>query len=911
MRKFILAIAALFSFSSAAYAAFAIFQTYQPETRTQISLTSYGAVCDGVADDTAAFLAFKAANQGSSPIQLNLPAGICTFFPTSGAGQRLFKGVTNLVVNGQGVGSTTLKNTKTDGAQLLMGGDAQQQNNDYSLRTETANAGDSCVTIKTQPAVTVSAIANSLPSSATFTASIGSGIMTVTAVSAGTILPGAFVMAGSAIGGGFSAVQAYGTGGTTGVGGTGTYAMTGSPGTIGSQTFRTVPASFTGTIDANGVMTVSAVADGTLAVGMWVYRQAGSVGHPTSIKSQLTGAAGSTGTYQLSNAPQSALATPSEFIGNGQPRVTVNSTAGLTSGDTLYLTGVTGAGVLPQRVNGLRWIKVVDGTRIDIFQSDFNGSYTSGGTGGGDRTSLTPVGSKVMMTGWNNQSYWASPYSFPSNAHFFEWKTVTSTDSGIHQVCFDAPLTNTYKSTWPQMNTGNQFEVDPGGPATLYKVDDSWDATYVFQNFTLESAFAQSYSQGRSVTFSNVTMTGGLCAVPTQNETYTWTGVDASACDVETDKLIGTWNLTNSSIKDMFIQSSSMDLINIDTVTANRWFGSPKRFVANGLTTTCVSGCSAPNTDTSLSAGTTSYGSVGAASEFTCINCSIASPPGSTAGNGFTYAAARTQVDNPTHPWSMAGGVITIPNGYSWTPTYTDGEIQTRSFVPGGYALWTAGSLVGRAFKVVDATQDLDNIYITTSESGGFPTGAWASGIISVIAHPAPQLTMSGSTGSLSVTSLAGCTPATPLYSCQNITYTGSATGGSVEGFGPTLWGVMDTFTFTNNVPYTGGGALTWTISWASNWPLLKTDLTVVNYGASPNGQAVVNTKLPSSCGSCTRTLIPPATVTNGQASDIITETPTDAWFGGRPNNGPLFSANTPSDNPEVTVTLRTNQNLP
>src|SRR5262249_25693172 len=161
-------------------------------------------------------------------------------------------------------------------------------------------------------------------------------------------------------------------------------------------------------------------------------------------------------------------------------------------------------------------------------QRDFNGSYTSGGTGGGDRTSLVPAGSKVMMSGWVNQAYWANPYGFPSNQHWFEYKTVTSTHSSTHQVWFDTPLATPYKSTWPQFNTGSQFEIDAAGPATLYALDSSWELTHVYKDLTLDNPNFQTTANGRNVTYSNVKMTGGNCAIPSQNETHTWINVDAS-----------------------------------------------------------------------------------------------------------------------------------------------------------------------------------------------------------------------------------------------------------------------------------------------------------------------------------------------------------------------------------------------
>lgn len=904
MRKCILALVALLSLTSAGWAAFAIFQTYT-DPRTQKNLVAdYGATCDGVANDTTAFLAFKAAFQGSTPVQLNLP-GNCTFNPAFGSDAAwTFDGVTNLVVAGNGAATSGIKSFT--GGTLLLGSKAQYPDSSHSVRTDTANAGDSCVILKTAPAVTISAVDSSLPAPATFTASISGATMTVTAVASGTIAAGAYLAnAGSSVAGS-TLIQAYGTGGTTGVGGTGTYSVSISQ-TVSSQTFRTVPASFTATVDAAGVMTVSAVADGTLAVGMFVYRALGSVGNPTTIKSQLTGSAGSTGTYQLSNAPLSALSTPSGFSSNGSIRVTLNSTTSLTTGDTLFLTGMTGTGLLPQRVNGLQWIKVVNGTQIDLFQRPFDGNYTSGGTGGGDRTSLFPIGAKVLMTGWNNQSYWGTPYSQPTNPHWFEWKTVTSNNSTTHQVCFDSVLANTYKANWPQMNTGNQNEMDPGGPATLYVYPTSWDTTILFKDLTVDAPSGQSYSQGRNITFQNVTMTGIHCAVPTQNETYSWISVDATDCSIETDKIVKTWNITNSTVRKVTVQSSSFDTINVSGSTIiQAWFGSPKKLNIDSTSLPCP-GCVAG--DQLFQVGTVAYG---ASDESICTNCDISSL------GVFSPKSPSQQVDDPNLPWSMSGGVITIPNGYSWNACCGQSELQTRVFVPGHYFIWkgngggagnpTIIAQTGRVSKVIDVTQDLDNIYVQTSDVGGFPTGLWTTTGLIVAAHPAPKLTVSFvGTPPDSALTFNGCPAQAPMFSCQNYTFTGGATGTSPKA-GLILWGVLDTFTVTNNVPYTNTGSLLWQLNQFNQWRVLKTDNTQVTYGTAPNGEFTVNTKLPSTGGGGTRVLTTSG-ATGTQSLDAISPPPTDAWFGG--TTQPIFTANTPSDSPQVTIQLRSNQQLP
>lgn len=877
--------------------------------RTQVNLASYGATCDGVADDTAAFLAFKSAWQGSLPVQLNLP-GNCTYLPTGGAGQFPFKGVSDLIVAGNGTATSGIKNLAGGSQNFLFGGSGQYQDNAHSVRTNDANAGDSCVIAKTQPAVTVSAAAGNLAFTAVFTASASGTTLNVTAVTSGTITPGAAIGNLDSNAGFFNVIQPYGTSGTTGVGGTGTYALS-TTATFSSQTTNTAPATFTATVDANGVMTVSAIVNGSLTVGAAVFSASGGIGGTggtqtgiTTIKSQLTGSAGSTGTYQLDNSPAAAIASPTAFQLQGQIRVTLNSTTGLSTGDNLYLSGMTGRGQLPQRVNGLKWIKVINSTQIDLVQWIFDGGYTSGGAGGGDRTSLFPNGSKVMMSGWINQAYWGAPYGYPSNPHWFEYRTVVSTNSGTHQICFDAPLSNNYKAGWPQYNTGSLFEVDPGGPATLYVLDPTWELTHVYKDFTLDNQSFQTTANGRNITWSNVKMLGTHCAIPTQNVTHTWVNIDGATCNIETDKIVGTWSLTNVTLNNVVVQSSSMDTISLDNVTADQWSGSPKLLTATNSSFNCTGGCAF-----SLAPGTASYG---ASDETICNTC--------TAATAVSTKGPIQRVDAPSRPWSMSGGVITIPNAYSWSGANNESELQVRGMVPGHYVVWQGSggggsdAQNGRIFKVVDVTQDLDNTYVQTSEAGGFPTGTWTTNGLSVVPHPAPKLTVSFTGGSANTAlALNGCTAQAPMYSCQNFTYTGGAAG-TTAGYRPTIWGVLDTFTITNNVPYTNTGSLTWQISQFNNWPILKTDLTQVKFGNPTtdlaNGQVLINTKLPSSGGGGARTLTSSG-ASGTQAGDTVTRPPADAWFGGSSLSGPVFSANTPSDSPQVTMTLRTNQQLP
>lgn len=395
-------------------------------------------------------------------------------------------------------------------------------------------------------------------------------------------------------------------------------------------------------------------------------------------------------------------------------------------------------------------------------------------------------------------------------------------------------------------------------------------------------------------------MTGVNCAIPTQNETHTWTNVDASTCSIETDKLVGTWAITGSAVKKVHVQSSSMnDIIVSNTTIDQSWAGSPKRLI---LDTVTINGTGLLSNDPALKIGNDTYG---ASDETVLTNVTIS--------NGVVQGASASTQGMSTSPWTMASGVITIPNAIS------DGiarEYQMRWMVPSHYNFWfgagngsTVNAQVGRSLKIVSMTQDTVNTYVTTSEAGGFPTGTgWTTNGLSLIEHPAPMLTVTNGVGPDSLIVFNGCPAQAPMQSCGNFIYNGSATSGSAIQFAPTMWGELDTFTFTNNVPYTGGGALGFTMSQFANWQVLKTDLTTTTFGVSPSSGGQINVKLPSSAGGGTRTLTPSG-ATGTEALDSLTAPPAGALFGS--GGSPIFSADTPSDSPQVTVTLRTNQNLP
>lgn len=817
MKRIVVLIALLFWFGCAANAQTALFSGRASDTtRTQVDLTTapYNAACNG-GDDTAAFLAFKAAFQFTTPVQLNVPAGKnCVFTPVSGAGQFPFKGISNLLVNFNG---STMTNGAGSGNNFIFGGLGQIYDNAHSVRLQTVSAGSSCATIITQSQVNISNVTNSAGTAA-FTASISGATMTVTAVSAGTLAVGQIVIGPGQVLGVDKAI----------------------PGTV-----------------------ITALGSGT----------------------------GGTGTYTL--ATSQSLGSQS-FSSVGVIRLTVSSTAGFGANDTIVVQNVTGDQALTNSTNGLWLSQKIDATHLDLLQSPFNGgTYTSGGTVGGDLTFLFPIGSKVMVGGFSLQSYWYDAYGAPSNVQYFEYKTVASINSGTHQVCFDTPLVNSYKSTWPQFNTGTFFQVDPGGPATLWWLDPSWETVQEYQNIVISNPSFQTTAQGRSIKWTNASTTDTTCMVPSQDETFTWNGLIGTLCSIETDKLIGTFNIINTHIRKLFFQSSSTTRLVVTNSTFDQSLaGTGNSFVGNGVTT---SGAGLPPTTASMTIGAGAYGaSTGSA---TCTNCVIANDLGGPTG-----------YDQDVSTLSVcytfgATGIITIPNWCSYG--VAPAEIQTRWAVPGAnFFLKVPAGTYGLG-QVIDVTQDLTNTYIATSFTSGFPPAPGGS-IGSISPHAAASFTCTNCTGNTNAVALSDPSCAgLPMFSCMVATYTGSASGATAGASLPVI-GSITSIAMTPHPLYGGAGTLTWALSQFNNWPFFKiSDGSSISFDSSGGGP-LINVKTGDSI---TRT-ITATTVNNAQTGDVLNAPGFPIWSYRASNSGPDYSANTPGASPQPVLTLKmlTNQ---
>jgi hypothetical protein len=392
-----------------------------------------------------------------------------------------------------------------------------------------------------------------------------------------------------------------------------------------------------------------------------------------------------------------------------------------------------------------------------------------------------PVGKWLMLGGLDTQGLWKAPYGYPPNQTFFEWRKVTAVDALTGVITLDRSLSNTYLSTWPNYNQGNNFEADNGGPATIWAVGDTWNTTVEYRGLTIYQE-GQTYSPARSVTYRGVTFGGAHGGIPTQNET--WTAINTSFANVnmETDKLVGTMTMDGVTIKQIVFQSSSTDLfIMRNSTVTNRLDGGGKR--------TEITDSTLKN----FGPGIWAYGGTNGAT--ICTRCNIAT---------FNFDFGIFQNDNLS-AYSMRGGVISFPNTAASGP----GPAQ-RWAVPGANIFYAApGYKSVGLFQAQAITQDAINTYIQTNEVGEFPTIASPIQFGSI---GSAQFTCDACTGdpALVATNIqSGATPLAPLGTYSKRTFTPTSAQGNLGNL--VVRGRLVSLTINVTQPYTGSGSATLT----------------------------------------------------------------------------------------------------
>jgi hypothetical protein len=358
------------------------------------------------------------------------------------------------------------------------------------------------------------------------------------------------------------------------------------------------------------------------------------------------------------------------------------------------------------------------------------------------------VGNWALMAGIDLMGY-----GFPNNPAVFEYVQIMAVNSSTGVINFSTPLKNTYKSTWPLYNAGSRFEVDQGGPATLYALDPSWDTEVEYRGLTI-SQVGQTYANGRSITYRDVIFTGYACGIPTQNMRWQVINTDMSSCNMEVDKIIDTLVFRGGTIHQVIFQSASVNSFTMDGTT-----------ITSALNGTPITSLISNANIASFKPGAIAYG---VSQETACISCVIGDLP----IGGFIEQNINTN-------FTMINGVLKVPNAH--------GPVTWA--LPGANLIWSGQYLNEGSFTVIDVTQDATNTYIYTSLTGGFPNLPLGGGTtLAIRTHPAPKFTCTNCSGSAAAVDFAQAPPGAPIYSYTKRTYLGSIRINQPQ---VTIWGKM------------------------------------------------------------------------------------------------------------------------
>jgi len=347
--------------------------------------------------------------------------------------------------------------------------------------------------------------------------------------------------------------------------------------------------------------------------------------------------------------------------GSGSTLTSVGGTGFVLGTDGLCQAGLTDASGCSARIQTVS----AGSTIVTLTAASLAAGYIS----------RFSVNKWIMIGGLDVQGLFQQPYGYPPNQTYFEWRKITNVNAGTGVITLDRVTTNAYLSTWPNYNSGNAFEADAGGAATIWVMNDAWNSTKEFRNLTLTQN-GQIGIVGRNVTLRNVTVsnTGGNCGpLPTQNESWsiynsTW------SCNVEVDKLVETMTMDTSTFNSVEYQSSSIANLVMRNSTASFMYGSARN---------------SQIIDTTLSFWRpgTHYG---ATESVVCTRCTVTTydpPPQGTFGSNLTPPA-----------FTMAGGII------SWPVDLTGHEAQiwaSPTNVPVFFSSSTGYNSIG-VFKITD-----------------------------------------------------------------------------------------------------------------------------------------------------------------------------------------------------------------
>lgn len=241
------------------------------------------------------------------------------------------------------------------------------------------------------------------------------------------------------------------------------------------------------------------------------------------------------------------------------------------------------------------------------------------------------VGNWIVITALGIQSF-----GDPPNFAYFEYKQIAAISGNV--VSFSSPLKNSYKSTYPQLDTGSPTTPSLGGPAQIYLLEPSWNVTANIFGLTLHCV-AQQQFVGRNIMLQSVNVSG------------------TSGSDFST----GIVHTINSSSLGSVEYDKDLELGNFYAVTTGQFIIQSQSGALNIVGSTLNGALNGTTANTAVTSTTIIPVTGGIRAGPTCCGAGTA-----LYLNGVSFTPARTNAHHTlVSAYSLSGGVLTIAKASS------------------------------------------------------------------------------------------------------------------------------------------------------------------------------------------------------------------------------------------------------
>jgi hypothetical protein len=385
----------------------------------------------------------------------------------------------------------------------------------------------------------------------------------------------------------------------------------------------------------------------------------------------------------------------------------------------------------------------------------------------------------AWLTGYDTQGFGSPP-----NPAFAEFVFITAINAGAGIITISSPLTYSYESRWPAWvlgsagtgaptYTGGQFGL--GGPATLYLIQQNWNASQVWNgvNFSSNSTLF-------NCTIKNLTINNSTCEVfgPNVSVQQSFIGNNLNVPTTwELDKGTTAFQLSNSTVHAFLSQSRSPFNVILNNVTISNINGTSANWT--------ITNCNAPTNSATLGPG-----AYGPADTFSASSTSFAFD------FGIASSVAETDISG-AGAWSCANGLMSRPIGSG------TGE-PPQWAIPGSF--FVIGSRYNEensVWKCLDIYESGGNLFVQTDQAGSFPAAVSPATTIAARAVLPSFISFLNNSGSDDANALTG-TNFRP-FSHWNLTY-----NGNIGAANPTLhiikvWGQVVSVKITVLSGYSAG----------------------------------------------------------------------------------------------------------